>query len=61
MQVMGNLMPETRLATATCLEQSTLLRVNGDQYHQVLKNPEAVLAVAKKVRERPGPRVHSGL
>lgn len=50
LQVMGNLLPERRLATATCLEQCALLRVDGLLFRQTLEDPKAKSAVAKKVR-----------
>lgn len=49
MQVIGNLLPEKRLAAATCLEQCSLLRVNGVTFREVLGDVEAQRAVAKKV------------
>jgi len=49
-QVLGNLLPERRLATATCMEQCTLLRVDGASFRRALEDPEAQRTVEKKVR-----------
>lgn len=49
MQVIGNLLPETRLASASCLDQCFLLRVNGITFREVMEDVEAQRAVAKKV------------
>ena len=48
--MIGNLLPEKRLATATCLQQCILLRVNNTDILEALEDPEAKLAVSKKVR-----------
>lgn len=49
-QVLGNLLPERRLATATCMEQCTLLRVDGATFRRALEDPDAQRTVEKKVR-----------
>ena len=48
-QVLGNLLPERRLATATCVEPCTLLRVDGTTFRRALEDPEAQRTVQKKV------------
>eukprot|EP00752_Nemacystus_decipiens_P007240 g6481.t1 len=47
-QVLGNLLPEKRLATATCLKQCALLRVDGVTFRQALEDPEAQRVIEKK-------------
>ncbi|CAM9301453.1 unnamed protein product, partial [Scytosiphon promiscuus] len=47
-QVIGNLLPEKRLASANCLDQCSLLRVNGITFREVLEDVEAQRAVLKK-------------
>ncbi|CAM9178272.1 unnamed protein product [Ectocarpus fasciculatus] len=47
-EVIGSILPEKRLATATCLGQCTLLQLDRATFLQALNDPEAQRAVVKK-------------